>query len=152
MPLFPWFGAVLTGIAVARMAMSAGLVSRMAAWGPGTWSKPLQLLGRHSLAFYLIHQLVLIGGLWLASQVFPPEPRAPEVGFRYACEATCKQSRDEVFCSRYCACMLDELGASGDLPKVMASEDNQALRDRVSGFAGMCSARTESDSLEDPAP
>ena len=86
------------------------------------------------------------------AQVFPPEPQTPEVGFRYACELTCKQSRDEAFCARYCACMLDELEASGDLSKVMASEDNQELRDRVSGFAGLCSARTENDSLEDPAP
>jgi hypothetical protein len=82
----------------------------------------------------------------------PPAPRPPEVNFRYACEASCKQSRDDAFCTRYCACILDQLSASGDLPKVMADEDSQELRDRVSGFAGMCSAEIEDGSMEDPAP
>ncbi|MEQ1950661.1 DUF1624 domain-containing protein [Mesorhizobium sp. CN2-181] len=151
-PLFPWFGAVLLGIAVARLAVDTGLTARLATLHPGRWSRPLQFLGRHSLAFYLIHQPVLIGCVWLFSQVWPAAQQTPEVGFRYACEANCQQSRDEAFCARYCACMLDGLETSGDLPKVLAGADEAGLRERVTDLAGMCTATTEENNLEDPAP
>ena len=151
-PLFPWFGAVLLGIAAARLAVDTSLTARLAALNPGRRSKPLQFLGRHSLAFYLIHQPVLIGCVWLLSQVFPAAQQTPEVGFRYTCEASCKQSRDEAFCARYCACMLDELEANGDLPKVLAGDGSAELRERVTNLAGICTATTEENNLEDPAP
>ncbi|MDQ6438234.1 DUF1624 domain-containing protein [Mesorhizobium sp. LHD-90] len=151
-PLFPWFGAVLFGIAAARLAIDGGLAALLAALHPGRWSRPLQFIGRHSLAFYLIHQPVLIGCVWLFAQLFPAPQQTPEVGFRYSCEASCKQTRDEAFCARYCACMLDNIEASGDLPKVLAGEMDDELRDRVTGAAGLCTADAETDSLEDPAP
>ena len=44
---------------------------RLAAWRPPRWTRPLSWGGRHSLAFYLIHQPVLIGCVWLFAQVFP---------------------------------------------------------------------------------
>ncbi|MFI0849464.1 heparan-alpha-glucosaminide N-acetyltransferase [Mesorhizobium sp. IMUNJ 23232] len=151
-PLFPWFGAVLLGIAAARFAVDTGLTARLATLNPGRWSNPLQFLGRHSLAFYLIHQPVLIGCVWLFSQIFPAAQQTPEVGFRYACEASCQQSRDEAFCARYCACMLDELEANGDLPKVLSGDGSAELRERVTNLAGICTATTEENNLEDPAP
>jgi uncharacterized membrane protein len=151
-PLFPWFGAVLLGIAAAKLAIDTGLAARLAALHPGHWSRPLQFLGRHSLAFYLIHQPVLIGSVWLFAQVFPPTPQPPEAGFRYSCQASCQQSRDENFCTRYCACMLNELEAGGDLQKVLAGDGSAELRERVTGLAGVCTALTEDDRLEDPAP
>lgn len=151
-PLFPWFGAVLLGIAAARFAVDTGLTARLATLYPGRWSRPLQFIGRHSLAFYLIHQPVLIGCVWLFAQVWPAQQQTPEVGFRYSCEASCKQSRDEAFCARYCACMLDGLEAGGDLPKVLAGEGDAGLRERVTDLAGMCTATTEDEKLEDTAP
>ncbi|TIP36257.1 MAG: DUF1624 domain-containing protein, partial [Mesorhizobium sp.] len=49
-PLFPWFGAVLAGIAVVKLASASGLLARLATWMPGRWSTPLTFIGRHSLA------------------------------------------------------------------------------------------------------
>ncbi len=151
-PLFPWFGAVLAGIGTAKLADAAGLFARLADVRPGRWASPLTFFGRHSLAFYLIHQPLLIATVWLASQVFPAETTTPEVRFRYSCEATCEQTRDEAFCARYCACMLDALESAGDLPAIFAGKDDDALRDRVSATAGMCTATAEDDSMEDTAP
>jgi uncharacterized membrane protein len=151
-PVFPWFGAVLAGIAAARLAMRYGLLDRLARLEPGAWSRPLQFIGRHSLAFYLVHQPILIGCMWLFAQIAPPAPRPPDVVVRYECEASCKQSRDEAFCARYCDCIIDELSASGDLPKVAAREESPELADRVSGFVGLCIARIEEGSMGDPAP
>ena len=60
-PLFPWFGAVLLGIAAAKLASASGVRARLASFTPGRWANPLVFIGRHSLAFYLIHQPLLIG-------------------------------------------------------------------------------------------
>ena len=62
-PLFPWAGAMLVGIAVGHVLAHRGYAPLaplarapcMLAW-----------LGRHALAVYLVHQPLLIGLLWLA--------------------------------------------------------------------------------------
>ena len=60
-PLFPWTGVLLLGIAAGH-ALSRG---RFAALAPLSRAPALLgFLGRHSLAFYLLHQPVLIGALW----------------------------------------------------------------------------------------
>ncbi len=62
-PLFPWFGVLLLGVAAGRVLLdtqfrpiaAAEKLPRVIAW-----------LGRHSLAIYMIHQPILIGLLFLA--------------------------------------------------------------------------------------
>ena len=88
-PLFPWFGPVLIGIAAAKLAQAGALLERLRHAGKPRWAKPLDFLGRHSLAFYLIHQPVLIALLWTVAQVAPPTPVASEVQFVPACQRTC---------------------------------------------------------------
>lgn len=64
-PLLPWFGMVLIGIAAARM------IPRNAwpAWQPyDVVTRMLALIGRHSLFFYLVHQPVLMGLLWVVTK------------------------------------------------------------------------------------
>jgi uncharacterized membrane protein len=151
-PLFPWFSAVLIGIAGAKIASAAGLFDRLADVKFGRWSAPLGFFGRHSLAFYLFHQPVLIGAVWLFAQVFPPQVKTEEISFRQTCEATCQQSRDEAFCARYCACMLDELVTAGDLPRLFSGEKDEALNERVSDMAATCTAAGEDDMTKDTAP
>lgn len=62
-PLLPWLGVMLWGLAAGQWLLAhrprllAGDVPRAA--------RPLALLGRWSLSFYMLHQPVLIGGLWL---------------------------------------------------------------------------------------
>ena len=64
-PVFPWFASVLMGMAVAKLAGAGGLWSRLAAGQPSGIARWLAWPGRHSLVIYLLHQPVLIGGLWL---------------------------------------------------------------------------------------
>lgn len=61
-PLFPWLGVVLLGIALGHALIARGFrpVGAMAR-APAT----LHVLGRHSLLVYMIHQPLLIGALWL---------------------------------------------------------------------------------------
>ena len=53
-PVLPWFGVMLLGFVVTR--------ARPALW-TGPAPRPLAVLGRWSLSFYMVHQPVLIGAL-----------------------------------------------------------------------------------------
>lgn len=62
-PLLPWLGVMLWGVAATRW-----LMRRHPDWLQAplpTAAVPLARLGRWSLAYYMVHQPVLIGGLWL---------------------------------------------------------------------------------------
>jgi uncharacterized membrane protein len=61
-PLFPWMGVLLIGVA-------AGHPLERAQFRPiaplARLPKMLSLLGRHSLLVYLVHQPLMMGALWL---------------------------------------------------------------------------------------
>ena len=62
-PLAPWAGIVLMGIALGN-ALARGTLRMPAPFAAAPqW---LQWLGRHSLAVYMVHQPILLGVLWLA--------------------------------------------------------------------------------------
>ena len=141
-PLFPWFGAVLCGIAAAGAARQAGIIDRLARLGFPRWAGLLDFAGRHSLAFYLLHQPVLIGCVFLFAQVFPPERETPQVQFRQACEATCSAEQSEEFCSFYCVCVLDAVERENMLDAVFSSDQNGPTRGRLTEMADICTVDT----------
>lgn len=151
-PLFPWFGAVLLGIAAARWAISAGWLARLASVAPARWTAPLVVAGRHSLAFYLLHQPLLIGCIWLFSQLYPAPEIDGETRFVRSCELACNQSRDSAFCTRYCACMLDTLSTENAIEGVLAGDASAALRAQVEETARLCTAATDEAMWEEEAP
>jgi uncharacterized membrane protein len=62
-PLFPWAGLVLVGVALGHaLVQHPGSLRRIE--GPA-W---LRFLGRHSLVTYLVHQPILLGLLWLVAR------------------------------------------------------------------------------------
>jgi uncharacterized membrane protein len=147
-PVFPWFGAVLAGIGVAKLAAGAGLLPRLGGIETPRLARPLLFTGRHSLAVYLIHQPVLIACIWLFSQIVPPSPQSREPHFLAACQTSCMQERDQEFCTRYCGCMLDALDQENLVESVFAAAEDPALRDKVAELSGICMADTESGILE----
>lgn len=142
-PVFPWFGAVLLGLAAARFAQSAGIFERLANREPGRWSHPLQFAGRHSLAVYLIHQPVLIACVWAFSQVSPPSPAVREPAFTRACERQCGETREQPFCVGYCSCMLDTIKRENLMDKVFGGDRSEATRMRLEDFAATCTMDTD---------
>jgi uncharacterized membrane protein len=68
-PLAPWFGPFLLGMALGRMGSFLGLWSRLAEWRGGAWAQRLGWVGRQSLWIYLAHQPVLIAAIWAVTQV-----------------------------------------------------------------------------------
>jgi uncharacterized membrane protein len=140
-PLFPWFGAVLAGIAATRWAESAGLPERLALVTPWRWTRPLAFAGRHSLAFYLIHQPVLIGALWLFALAAPPNPATAE-RLGAACVKDCEGVRDAPFCQRYCACLVDRVVGAGRLEDMFGGGGDD-INQFVSETSELCRAETE---------
>jgi uncharacterized membrane protein len=69
-PLLPWFGVVLLGIAAARIALPLWGAAACAAWKPGTGaSRLLTWAGRHSLGIYILHQPLLLTGVYLLANM-----------------------------------------------------------------------------------
>lgn len=151
-PLFPWFAATLAGIAVAKIATKRGWIRRLAEVQAASWQRPLIFCARHSLAFYLIHQPLLIGLVWLATQVAPPAPTEPGVGFLPACRAQCDPIRDAGFCERYCGCMLDSLEAAGLLEGVYSGGADDAIQSRLQELAGTCTEAADMPLSEGGTP
>ncbi|MFD1303547.1 heparan-alpha-glucosaminide N-acetyltransferase [Methylobacterium marchantiae] len=92
-PLFPWFGLVLAGVAMARLGLPAFLRTALPDWRTRSLaSRGLALAGRHSLAVYLVHQPLLLALLTGVVAVTGPHPKAGLVAFRQdyrtQCEAT----------------------------------------------------------------
>ena len=68
-PIFPWFGAVLLGIALGQVGSRFNLWARLSAVPAGNWVETLGWSGRHSMAIYLAHQPVLLGLVWAYTQL-----------------------------------------------------------------------------------
>lgn len=151
-PLFPWFGAVLAGMAVTKLASTSGLLTRLAELSPGKWARPLVFIGRHSLAFYLIHQPVMIACVWAFSQIMPAQVEAPQVSFLKLCQASCEESRDTAFCTTYCGCMLDAMQGEDMLTRLDSGDQSPQLKAHVNELAGMCSAQTDNAATEGENP
>ena len=62
-PVLPWFGVMLAGLAATQWLLAH---RRAAVAGPVPGAlRPLALLGRWSLSFYMLHQPVLLGAIVL---------------------------------------------------------------------------------------
>jgi len=144
-PLFPWTGAVLFGIAAARLADDFGLLGPLAQMRPGRWAAPLRFAGRHSLAVYLVHQPVLLALVWAFSQIFAPQVAPAEARFVQACQASCAETRDGDFCPRYCGCVLERLSDEGRLDALFSGGQDAALQARLNEIAAVCSFETDMD-------
>jgi len=65
-PLAPWFGVVLIGIVFGHLLYGdrRGVASRLPGWERWPVWRPVRFLGRHALVVYLVHQPLLVVGLW----------------------------------------------------------------------------------------
>lgn len=109
-PVFPWFGCVLSGIVLARIILPRLAGTALAGWRPGNKAtRTVAWGGRHSLLVYLVHQPLFIGALMLATQVIAPPP-PEERAFRTECQRSCSGPNvPERVCKMVCACTIDGL-------------------------------------------
>lgn len=149
-PLLPWIAAVLAGVAAAQAARATGLFERLKPLRLPHWTRPVQAAGRHSLAVYLLHQPLLIGGVFLFSLVLPPAEIPQQESFMRACTAQCREMRDERFCESYCTCMLDRLAEDDGFDAVYDGAPTPEAQQRLLEAVSACTVEAEfSDTRED---
>ena len=135
-PLLPWLGPVLIGIATANIARTSGLLARLAS---GPHRNPLAWIGRHSLAFYLIHQPVLLGIVYVASLVIPAPILAPDAYLK-SCIASCQATQGENFCTAFCGCTLKMLTEQKLYEPLQSGAIHAAQDERIQTIAQQCTA------------
>ncbi len=142
-PLFPWFGAVLTGIAAARIALAVAGGGAWARWRPANaFSRVLVWGGRHSLGIYLLHQPVFLGALYLVALAVGPVPASEATALRQSCETSCVGTGASAgTCSAACLCWAERLQAEGLWTNTMADSLSPPERDRAVEAWRQCRGR-----------
>lgn len=136
-PLLPWWGCMLLGVVAGRRLPEAqgsapGLLTRIAAWA-----------GRHSLAIYLLHQPLFIGGLMLTTEVITSSPAALEAAWRQSFRAECLAAGEQPqACDAYAACAIERLAPQeGLLLAASRKRMSEAQRAIFEGALGICEMR-----------
>jgi uncharacterized membrane protein len=144
-PLLPWTGMVLIGIGLAKLASKSGLFETMRRFQAGKTrpGQALSFLGKHSLAFYLIHQPVLLACLWLFSFISPPPPADPIASYQKACLANCALTQSQSFCASFCPCVKTRMQALGQFDKLMSGALDPKSDPNVLNSAQLCSAEAQ---------
>jgi uncharacterized membrane protein len=141
-PIFPWFGLVLLGVAAGRVLVRRGEALPLARWrASGPFARLLKFAGRKSLPIYLIHQPILLALLWGVLQVTGPSPLAEAQPFLRECRATCLEGNGNAsLCRALCDCAVDRLREQGLWAEVAAGRVSPANRTRISQIAQQCLA------------
>jgi uncharacterized membrane protein len=145
-PVFPWFGPVLLGIAGTHWLMAGGVWSRIAGWRARGAMRALAAAGRWSLLIYLVHQPLLLGALqWLPA----PLPQAAAVADRDAefagsCRRACVATGGGApYCQRYCACALEQVEAADMWAMLEKPLRSAAEITGIDAMASLCTAMAE---------
>lgn len=141
-PIFPWFGLVLVGVAGARLALGAKDATWWSRFQPLASGRGLAWAGRHSLAIYLVHQPFLFGALWTLLQVTGPNAATETAAFMRSCVPACGEAGSNAsVCRRICSCSADALRRDNLWRPVMDGQINADQRQRVSAAAKECRAK-----------
>ncbi|BBU60571.1 membrane protein [Methylosinus sp. C49] len=132
-PLAPWAGALLFGVGAAKLARLCP--AAVADTHGNVTTRSVALLGRHSLALYLLHQPLFFAGFTAVAMLLAPMQNAR---FAEACRAQCVASGASVQkCETACDCAARE-AAREDAPPDAGTEEGRARLERI---ARACVAR-----------
>lgn len=142
-PLMPWLGPFLIGMGLTRIAVKRNLTGRLAALptSNNVIARTTRFCGRHSLAFYLVHQPILLSLVWAVSQISPAPAVDPLSGFISECEISCEADSSVAFCKQFCSCVTDELLSQNLFQPFIAGEITQESDARIPAIADQCTAR-----------
>lgn len=110
-PVFPWFGATLVGVIIARLLLASRWAARLAAIDPrGRLARLLAAMGRWSLLIYLLHQPILLGLVYPAAAVLQPQMAMRTTDFLRSCQSSCVAGGTTApLCTNYCQCGLENV-------------------------------------------
>lgn len=149
-PLFPWFGAVLLGIAAGRHALGRPdrlhRIERMGRTAARPWGA-LAFLGRHSLIFYLLHQPVLYGGTQLASWALRPTVAVPYLApeaYLATCETAARREGATLARARaYCRCNYEGMTGAGIWAAIAEGDITPSVEAKLAAIAEDCLGREQ---------
>jgi uncharacterized membrane protein len=138
-PLVPWFGIVLLGLALGR---SIHLARRAASAPRSGAGRALAAAGRNSLAIYLAHQPALYGlllGLAAAVGHAPGDTADFERAFRASCRQNCLAGdvAPDV-CTARCECVLAAIRHEIGWRDLAAGAPSPATRARLDALVQSC--------------
>ncbi len=139
-PIFPWFGPVLMGVAAGRILLARRQTLSLARWrADDPLSRVLAWAGRKSLPIYLVHQLMLLAILYGVLQIVGPNPAAEARPFLDGCEATCQQqnARPQT-CRAACSCTVASMRESDLWRKFLDNRIDAEDQVRISRAAQQC--------------
>lgn len=140
-PVFPWFGVFLIGMALARIAVNREWDRALAAAEPGRALASLAKAGRWSLVIYLVHQPILLAALYPVAALSDPGPAFQAQNFTQSCQAECYASSGYVdYCTAYCSCALDRI-ETDDLWALLEAETlSPQAGDIIADMTQQCTA------------
>lgn len=132
-PIFPWFGLVLIGVAGGKLLLARQETLGLARWrADNRFSRALMWVGRKSLPIYLTHQVVLLGILYGIAQIAGPDPSA-------ACRQVClMQNGDPALCPSVCSCIVQQVPERDLWQRILASKAADEDDRRISRAAQQC--------------
>ncbi|MDB5506082.1 MAG: hypothetical protein JWR75_720 [Devosia sp.] len=145
-PVLPWFGITLLGVALARLLIGTPAWDRLARLRFDTLpGRVLQLAGRWSLLIYLIHQPIIFGGLYLVSQLAGQSGSLQDIGFIRSCEVSCLASPeyDQRFCTAYCGCALSVVEAADMWSAIDGGPVTQDEQTSLDNLSLLCTRQAE---------
>ncbi|WP_417686374.1 heparan-alpha-glucosaminide N-acetyltransferase [Roseibium sp.] len=147
-PLAPWSGATLLGVAVGKILIAhpdRAKASNEQLTGPA--GRGIRLAGRHSLAIYLLHQPLLYGLFWGLSVSGLTPDRSVAI-FERDCTASCTATfGDEAVCRASCACTAQGLQDQGVWQDLVAKPQDPDLRLTLNQTYSQCLRDTPADPL-----
>ncbi|QRM31542.1 DUF1624 domain-containing protein [Microvirga sp. VF16] len=132
-PIFPWFGLVLIGVAAGKLMLAQQETLSLARWrADNVFFRTLVWAGRKSLPIYLIHQIVLLGALYGVAQIVGPNPSA-------ACQRIClMQNGNPALCPSVCSCILQQVPERDLWQRLLANKAAPDDNTRISRAAQRC--------------
>lgn len=138
-PVFPWFGCVLAGMALARLVLARAPAGAWTRWQATSLPARLVTLGgRNSLLVYLVHQPLLIGALLIGMQVMGGAGH-DERPFLDACQRSCVAAGSpQQICQQVCSCTVAGMKRENLWEKALANTLTPEQGARTTQLAEAC--------------
>lgn len=145
-PIFPWFGVVLLGIAAMRLILASRLAEDLGHFhSDEPLARGLAFMGRWSLPIYVVHQPLIIAVFFGLAQLQAPVLAPPVLSETQAFVQSCTQSclatgSDLGHCDRYCSCAVEEVDKGNLWEAVAAADPTPEQRAQFAAVANSCAA------------
>jgi uncharacterized membrane protein len=134
-PLLPWGGVLLIGLGAAMLAPVP-----FSGWrAKSSGLHALAFVGRHSLALYLIHQPILLGLLYGATEITGFNQQQSIDAYLRACRPACVEAGGDIeTCERACACVVRDASTAGLAGRLGAHTITRDERSRLTAIVETC--------------